>query len=637
MRNNKKLIVIISALLVGVGVFNYYRDLGSADKKYQEVNFSEFVTDTEEGRVMQVHIKGFKVEGQKTDGTLFSVQVPFQDGDLVNRLLSNKVRISAVPPASAPSLLNIFLFWFPTLLYIAVLLYTSRMMFRGNMAKGKTKQADTKHKTTFADVAALHEEKAELMEVVDFLRNPKKYQKLGAIMPKGVLLVGPPGNGKTMLARAVAGEAKVPFFYMSGSSFVEMYVGLGAARVRELFAKAATQAPCIIFIDEIDAIGRKRESHTDGGSKEFERTLNQLLVEMDGFAQYAGVIVMAATNRDDVLDSALLRRFERKISIDYPDLAGREEILDLLTKKIKKDEGVDLSVVAKGSIGMSAAVLKTVINEATLLAARENKDRITQKHLDDALDRVSLGLEKRNKKIREADRKLTAYHEAGHAVVAYYSEYADPIHKATIIPRGQALGLVAQLPDEGVHMTVAAMKTKLKIAAGGRAAELMKYGEELITAGAVSDIQYSTNLAVHMITKWGLNKALGPVNYGSYLNPLQQDQFVSDSKKELIDSEVQNLLNWAQTEAMSMLKKHNKEFENLTAALLERETLTGDEIKILFEKGELPPMKKESIKKEGNKKSEEENEKKASKSEKKSKVQKSAKSTTPRKISNKTK
>lgn len=594
MKSNRNLIIVLSISLLGLGLFNYFLSHTEEENTVQTINFSDFVNYTEDGKVTNVYIKGYNVKGQLSDGKIFKTYMPFQDDSIINRLLNNKVNIIVAPPRDGtPSLLDIFLAWFPTFLFIGVILYTSRMSLRGGMSKNKTKQAEEKHVVRFNDVAGLEESKEELIEIVDFLKEPKKYQKLGGQMPKGILLVGPPGNGKTLLARAIAGEANVPFFYMSGSGFVEMYVGVGAARVRELFKKATTQSPCIIFIDEIDAIGGKRSAQGDGGSKEFERTLNELLIAMDGFAPNSGVIVIAATNRADVLDAALMRRFERQIYVSLPDIKGREAIFKLLTKKMQIDDEVDFHVLAKRTVGASGSDLKTIINEAALLAVRANLTKIIQKNFEAAIDRVYLGMEKKSQIISQEDKLLTAYHESGHAIVAYYSPGADPIHKVTIIPRGNALGMVSLLPNEKVHMTLQQLKAKLKVASAGRVAEVIKYGAEFATTGASSDIQYATNIAMHMMTHWGFSKELGPVNYD--MNNGNTAFTVSDKYKETILKEVKELLEWAQLEAKKTLTYHEDKFELLTQTLIEHETLTGEQVKALLETGELPIVEAEIV------------------------------------------
>lgn len=598
MKSNRNIIIILAIGLFALGMTNYYLSNNNNDET-ENIIFSDFVNKVEDGKIETVYIKGYNIKGKYNDGSVFKTYLPFQDDSIIGRLLNNKVKIIAVPPRdSGPTFLEIFLSWFPTFLFIGVLLYINRMSLKGGLSKNKTKKAGDNEKITFQDVAGLEESKEEMKELVLFLKEPKKFQKIGATIPKGVLLVGPPGNGKTLMARAIAGEANVPFFYMSGSSFVEMYVGVGAARVRELFTKAATQAPCLIFIDEIDAVGSQRGGGSDGGSKEFERTLNELLVGMDGFAPNSGVIVIAATNRAEILDAALMRRFERQVYIGYPDWKEREAILKLITKKTKMDIKVDLLLLAKRTVGASASDLKTIVNEAALLAARQDRTDIKQKDFEAAIDRIYLGMEKKSNIITPEDKLLTAYHESGHAIVAYYSEGADPIHKVTIIPRGMALGMVAQLPDDNVHMTLEKLKMKLKVAAAGRVAEVFKYGNEKSTTGASSDIEYATKLAWKMFTEWGFSKTLGPVKYD--LNNMQGSFSISDKYKEKIMEEVHNTLKWAQDEALKIITKYSDKFELLTKTLMDMETLTGEQLKALLETGEIPsePVIEEKISKE---------------------------------------
>lgn len=585
MKSNRNVIMLFSAVMVMLGLTNYYL-ANKQNDIVRELHFSDFVSHIEEGKIGTVFLTGPHVRGNLATGEMFKTYAPPQDFRLVERLLDNKVKIIA-KPINQNVFLSVLLEWIPTLLFIGVLLYTSRLSTRGGM-KANHKKAKNLQKVTFADIGGLLEAKEELKEIVSFLKAPQKYRRLGAEIPKGVLLVGSPGNGKTFLARAIAGEAEVPFFYMSGASFVEMYVGVGAARVRELFKQASLEAPALIFIDEIDAVGTARGSGGDGGSREFEKTLNELLISMDGFAGNSNVIVIAATNRDDVLDAALMRRFERKIYVNYPDIRERISILKILTKSKNLAKTTNLETIAKRTAGTSAADLKTLVNEAALIAARNHKRSIGNADLNQAIDRIFLGVEKKHSVMTKEEKELTAYHESGHAIAAYYLEHTDPIHKVTIVPRGHALGMVAQLPEDKVHLTLAQLKDRLLVASAGRVAEVIKYGEKNATTGASSDIKYATSLAWTMITQWGFSKALGPVNYD--MSNAARVWSISDETKEHIMSEVRDLLNWAQVEVTKLLKKYKEKFELLTKVLLEKETLSGEEVTELLETGMLTGM-----------------------------------------------
>lgn len=554
----------------------YYLSTDDQQQRVERVHFSDFVQNVEDSKVSSVRIVHNYVQGRFTDGSFFKTYVPDQDSSLIDKLLANKVIISAQPPVGIFGIIRDIIL---PLLLVFALLYAARLPIRGGSRSTYSKGGNVKE-VRFEDVGGLLEAKEELMEIVDFLKNPKKYTALGAQAPKGVLLVGPPGNGKTYLAKAIACQANVPFFYMSGSSFVEMFVGLGASRVRELFNKATAQAPSLIFIDEIDAIGTTRGAGMDAGSKESEKTLNELLVGMDGFASNSGVIVIGATNRDDVLDKALLRRFERKIYIYPPNFKERLEILQILTKNKTLAEDVDLQTLAQRTAGCSAADLKLLVNEGALLAARYEEKHITQAHLNTAIDRIFLGLEKKHTIMTEKEKELTAYHESGHAIAVYYLEGVQAIHKVTIVPRGHALGMVAQLPKDQVHISLKELKNKLIVAAAGRAAEIYKYGLEHVTTGAASDIQYATNLAFNMLTKWGLSSNLGAVDYDMQHSKVFN---ISDQIKDKIAQETKILLDWAQNEAIKLIQEHSDKFELLANTLLKQETLISKEVEQLLE------------------------------------------------------
>jgi len=494
--------------------------------------------------------------------------------------------------------MNIFVSWFPMLLLIGVWVFFMRQMQGGgrggafSFGKSKARMLDEANNTvTFADVAGCEEAKEEVSELVDFLRDPSKFQKLGGRIPRGVLMVGSPGTGKTLLAKAIAGEAKVPFFSISGSDFVEMFVGVGAARVRDMFEQAKKASPCIIFIDEIDAVGRQRGAGLGGGNDEREQTLNQLLVEMDGFEGSSGVIVIAATNRPDVLDPALLRpgRFDRQIVVPNPDVQGREKILKVHMRNVPLAPDIDAKVIARGTPGFSGADLANLVNEAALLAARRNKRMVTQTEFEEAKDKVMMGAERRSMAMSEDEKKLTAYHEAGHALVALNVPKADPVHKATIIPRGRALGMVMQLPEgDRLSMSYTQMTSRLAIMMGGRIAEELTFGKENVTSGAQSDIEQATRLARAMVTRWGYSEALGTVAYGEnqeevFLgHSVSRTQNVSEDTAQKIDEEVKRLVSEGLAAARKILTTKKKDLQALAQGLLEYETLSGEEIKDLL-------------------------------------------------------
>ena len=572
---------------------------GVEHAKRQELAFSDFMNEADNKHIAEVSIIGNDIYGKMTDGTLFQTYAPF-DPSMVEGLRKNNVKIEAKPINTGSSTFwNIFISWFPMLLLIGVWIFFMRQANSGNnkalsFGKSRARLVENKKKVTFADVAGADESKQDLEEVVDFLKDPKKFSRLGGRIPKGVLLVGPPGTGKTLLAKAVAGEADVPFFSISGSDFVEMFVGVGASRVRDMFAEAKKNAPCLLFIDEIDAVGRHRGAGLGGGNDEREQTLNQLLVEMDGFEENENVILIAATNRPDVLDPALLRpgRFDRQVVVSNPDIKGREEILKVHVRKVPLAKDVDLSVVARGTPGFSGADLANLVNEAALLAARKNKRKVTSEDFDEAKDKVMMGTERRSMAMTENERKLTAYHEAGHAIVALNSPESDPIHKATIIPRGRALGMVQQLPEKDQYSyTRAKMLSRLTILMGGRVAEELKFGYDAVTSGASSDIAAATNLARSMVTEWGMSDLLGPVQYVDNSNEVflgravTQNQNMSEETARLIDAEIKRLVNEAHEEAVKILKTKKKDWEKIAKALIEFETLTGDDINAVI-KGE---------------------------------------------------
>ena len=564
-----------------------------------ELAYSDFMAEASAGRISDVTISGEKITGHMASGgDEFTVLVPPYE-NVVDRLSNTGVRIMATPDDSGKiSAIGILLSWFPMLLLIGVWIFFMRQMQSkgggGAMGFGKSRaRLLTEHqgKVTFEDVAGIEEAKQELEEVVEFLKDPQKFQRLGGKIPKGALLVGPPGTGKTLVARAVAGEANVPFFTISGSDFVEMFVGVGASRVRDMFEQGKKNAPCIIFIDEIDAVGRHRGAGLGGGNDEREQTLNQMLVEMDGFEGHEGIIILAATNRPDVLDPALLRpgRFDRQVVVPLPDVSGREHILKVHMKKVPLSKNVEASVIARGTPGFSGADLANLVNEAALLAARRGKRVVGMEELEDAKDKVMMGSERKSMVMSDDEKKLTAYHEAGHAIVALQEPESDPIHKATIIPRGRALGLVMRLPErDRISMSRAKLKADLAVAMGGRIAEEMIFGEEKVTTGASSDIKMATDIARRMVTEWGMSDKLGPLHYGSdqeevFLgHSVAQTKNVSDGTAKIVDEEIRKIVEAAYARAQKVLTDNLDDLHKLAKGLLEFETLNGDEIKALL-------------------------------------------------------
>ncbi len=571
--------------------------------------YSDFMAEAATGRISDVIIKGQNIEGHYSGtGQDFYVLVPNNE-NIVDRLSGTGVRILAeAEEGEKISALNILLSWFPMLLLIGVWIFFMRQMQgkggNGAMGFGKSRArllSEHHGKVTFDDVAGIDEAKQELEEVVEFLKDPQKFQRLGGKIPKGALLVGPPGTGKTLVARAVAGEADVPFFTISGSDFVEMFVGVGASRVRDMFEQGKKNAPCIIFIDEIDAVGRHRGAGLGGGNDEREQTLNQLLVEMDGFEANEGVILLAATNRPDVLDPALLRpgRFDRQVVVPLPDVKGREKIITVHMKKVPLSKNVDASVLARGTPGFSGADLANLVNEAALLAARRGKRVVSMEEFEESKDKVMMGTERRSMVMTEDEKKLTAYHEGGHAIVALHEVESDPIHKATIIPRGRALGLVMRLPEgDRISMSRAKLKADLAVAMGGRIAEELIFGYDKVTTGASSDIKMATSMARHMVTEWGMSEKLGPLHYGAdqeevFLgHSVAQTKNLSDATAALVDSEIRLIVETAYSRAEKILQDNIDELHILAKALLEYELLSGDEIKAVL-RGE-PIIREES-------------------------------------------
>ncbi len=602
MNNTRNLIVWVVVGLLLVSLFNFFQESPTSTDA-REINFSQFVAEVESGNVEEVVISGDSITGKLADGRRFSSYAPPNDPTLVNRLTERGVSITAKPDTSnAPSIWGILLSWFPMLLLIGVWVFFMRQMQSGGgkaMGFGKSKAKllnETHGRITFEDVAGIDEAKDDLQEIVEFLKDPGKFQKLGGRIPKGALLVGPPGTGKTLLARAIAGEANVPFFSISGSDFVEMFVGVGASRVRDMFEQAKSNAPCIIFIDEIDAVGRHRGAGLGGGNDEREQTLNQLLVEMDGFEANEGIILIAATNRPDVLDPALLRpgRFDRQVVVPNPDIIGRERILQVHMKKVPLAADVDARTIARGTPGFSGADLANLVNEAALLAARRNKRTVAMAEFEDAKDKVMMGAERRSMVMSDEERKLTAYHEGGHALVALNLEASDPIHKATIIPRGRALGMVMRLPErDQLSVTRAKLKADLAVAMGGRIAEEVIFGHDKVTSGASSDIQMATNMAKAMVTQFGMSDELGPLAYGDneqevFLgHSVTRTQNTSDETQSKIDSETRKFVDEGYQKAESIIRDNLDDLHIIANGLLEYETLSGDEIEALL-KGDPP-------------------------------------------------
>ncbi len=578
----------------------------------ENMAFSDFMNSAENKQISEVTISGADVYGKMTDGREFYTYAP-NDPSMIETLRQNDVRVVAKPiDTSGSTFWGIFISWFPMLLLVGVWIFFMRQANSGNnkalsFGKSRARLVENNKKVTFADVAGADESKQELEEVVDFLKDPQKFSRLGGRIPKGVLLVGPPGTGKTLLAKAVAGEADVPFFSISGSDFVEMFVGVGASRVRDMFAQAKKNAPCLLFIDEIDAVGRHRGAGLGGGNDEREQTLNQLLVEMDGFDDNENVILIAATNRPDVLDPALLRpgRFDRQVTVSNPDIKGREEILKVHVRKVPLAKDVDLAVVARGTPGFSGADLANLVNEAALLAARKNKRKVTAQDFDDAKDKVLMGNERKSMAMDEKEKMLTAYHEAGHAICSLNVKETDPIHKATIIPRGRALGMVQQLPEKDQYSyTRAKMLSRLVILMGGRVAEELKFGYDAVTSGASSDIAAATNLARSMVTEWGMSDTLGPVLYSENSGEVflgrsvTQNKNMSEDTARLVDAEIKRLVTEGHAQATKILKEKTKDWETLAQALMEYETLTGEEIKDLLDGKKINKAKESPVSEE---------------------------------------
>ena len=592
MNNLRNLALWIVIALLLVLLFNLFQGTGTQTTA-SSISYSKFTEQVAAKQVKKVTFQGDQVKGEMVSGQPFVTTVPTNDTTLWPTLKANNVETAVTPADNGLSLLSILINWFPMLLIFGVWIFFLRQMQSGGgkaMGFGKSRAkllTERQGRVTFEDVAGVDEAKDDLKEIVDFLRDPQKFQRLGGRIPKGVLLVGPPGTGKTLLARAIAGEANVPFFTISGSDFVEMFVGVGASRVRDMFEQAKKNSPCIVFIDEIDAVGRHRGAGLGGGNDEREQTLNQLLVEMDGFEANESVILIAATNRPDVLDPALLRpgRFDRHITVPNPDLAGREKILRVHLRKVPLAPDVEPKTIARGTPGFSGADLANLVNEGALLAARRGKRVVTMHELEDAKDKVMMGAERRSLAMSEDEKKLTAYHEAGHAIIALNVPGSDPIHKATIIPRGGALGMVVRLPERD-QLSISRQKilSNICVAFGGRVAEELVFGYDHVTTGASSDIQYATRMARAMVTRYGLSDALGPIEYGEnqeevFLgHSVARSQNVSEATAQKIDGEIHRIIDESHARATQILTEKRDELTVLARGLLEYETLTGDEI-----------------------------------------------------------
>ena len=596
----KNLLTWAIIAIVLVSIFNHYANVGNVP---DALSYSEFLNNVRNGQVNQVHIQsndsGNQITGRTVDGSDFKTFGP-PDPKLVDDLVQNKIEITAEPPAERSVLVDLILGVAPILLLIGVWVYFMRQMQgggagRGAMSFGKSRaklQGEDQVKITFADVAGVEEAKEEVGELVEFLRNPGKFQKLGGHIPRGILMVGSPGTGKTLLAKAIAGEAKVPFFSISGSDFVEMFVGVGASRVRDMFDQAKKHAPCIIFIDEIDAVGRHRGAGLGGGHDEREQTLNQLLVEMDGFEGGEGVIVIAATNRPDVLDPALLRpgRFDRQVVIPLPDIRGREAILKVHMHKVPLGDDIDARVIARGTPGFSGADLANLVNEAALFAARDDSKAVDMDHLERAKDKIMMGTERRSMVMSEKEKKLTAFHEAGHAIVGRLVPEHDPVYKVTIIPRGMALGVTMFLPEQDRYsISKLQLESQLASLFGGRVAEELIFGPENVTTGASNDIERATSIARNMVTKWGLTERLGPLTYSEdedevFLGrSITQHKQMSDDTARLIDEEIRRIVESAHKTTQGILESHLNELHLMADALMKYETIDGGMIDQIME------------------------------------------------------
>lgn len=600
---------LILWLVIAVILMTLFESFNSSDNSGRMEDYTSFVREVQSDQIQEVVFDGKVINGVKKNGERFLTVMPLNDPAIIDSLLSHNVRASGTKPEEQSLLLSIFVSWFPMLLLIGVWIFFSRQMQGGSkgnpLSFGKSKAkllSENQIKTTFDDVAGCDEAKEDVVELVDFLKDPTKYSKLGGRIPRGVLMVGPPGTGKTLLARAIAGEAKVPFFSISGSDFVEMFVGVGASRVRDMFAQAKKNAPCIIFIDEIDAVGRKRGVGMGGGHDEREQTLNQLLVEMDGFEGFEAVIIIAATNRPDVLDPALLRpgRFDRQVVVGLPDVRGREQILNVHVKKVPLGKDVDTATIARGTPGFSGAELANLVNEAALNAARHNKRVVSMNEFEEAKDKLLMGAERRSMAMNEHEKINTAYHEAGHAIVGKLVPEHDPVYKVSIIPRGRALGVTMYLPEQDkVSQSRIGLLSNISTLFAGRIAEELMFGTDAVTTGASNDIERATQIARSMVTRWGFSKRLAPMQYekdnegSAYLGGSSTTMIsMSDETAKIIDEEVTEIINSCYKKAQNLLEANKDILENMKDALLKYETIDADQIDDLMNRKEVRPPRK---------------------------------------------
>ena len=600
MNNFPKILLWVVIALILMMLFNSFEEQKNSTPI---VEYSKFIQDVKSGQIREVTIKDTVVKGVSKSGDRFITYNPYDNG-LVGDLLSNKVEIISEPPEEQSLLMQIFVSWFPMLLLFGILIFLMRQVQGGGQGpfsfikNPAIKIEADKIKTTFADVAGVDEAKAEVSELIDFLSDPSKFQNLGGKIPSGVLMSGSPGTGKTLLAKAIAGEAKVPFFSISGSDFVEMFVGVGASRVRDMFEQAKKNSPCIIFIDEIDAVGRQRGAGMGGGHDEREQTLNQLLVEMDGFEGNEGVIVIAATNRPDILDSALLRpgRFDRQVVVPLPDILGREAILKVHMKKVPLSDDVKPKMLARGTPGFSGADLANLVNEAALFAARGNATEVNMDNFEKAKDKIMMGAERKSMVMDDHDKKVTAYHEAGHAIVGFLSPQHNPIYKVTIIPRGRALGVTMSLPvKDEVSISKTKLESQIAMAYGGRIAEELLGGKDAISTGASSDIQHATSIARNMVTKWGFGDGLGPLLYSEdegevFLGrQVTQHKNLSDATAKLIDDAIKKIIDINYKKATTLLTDNIDKLHIMSKALMKYETLNSDQVTEIMEGKEVTP------------------------------------------------
>ena len=598
---------LILWLVIAVVLMSVFQSFSPGESTRAQTDYTTFLKEANQGNVREVRIdsESREVRGTKRNGETFVTYIPYFDDQLISDLVKKDVRVLGEPPEKPSILTSIFISWFPMLLLIAVWIFFMRQMQggggRGAMSFGKSKArllGEDQIKTTFADVAGCDEAKEDVVELVDFLRDPSKFQKLGGKIPKGVLMVGPPGTGKTLLAKAIAGEAKVPFFTISGSDFVEMFVGVGASRVRDMFEQAKKAAPCIIFIDEIDAVGRQRGAGLGGGHDEREQTLNQMLVEMDGFEGHEGIIVIAATNRPDVLDPALLRpgRFDRQVIVGLPDIRGREQILKVHMRKVPVGDNVEASVIARGTPGFSGADLANLVNEAALFAARANKRLVSMEEFDKAKDKIMMGAERKSMVMSENEKAMTAYHEAGHAIVGRLVPEHDPVYKVSIIPRGRALGVTMYLPEQDrVSHSKQHLESMISSLFGGRIAEQIIYGDDMVTTGASNDIERATEIARKMVTQWGLSSKMGPMLYAEdegevFLGKsMSKASHMSDDTARAIDAEIKSFIDANYDRAYKILEENIDILHSMKDALMKYETIDAKQIDDLMARRDVRP------------------------------------------------